>query len=297
MVEEVEIKDIELRRHVDEYIDARDGTWFYRHHIWKEYNVNTTHGKKTVWWRLNERVNNNELIQEGDRYRRLLKDVDEMDWQDAPEGDTLSLLWPFDLEKHVDIYPGNLGMIAGTSNSGKTAFCNSFVVMNMDNFQVDLYNSEIGAQQFKDRMRPYDIPYPAPFRVYSRTNHFADVINPDHISVVDYIEYITDVKEIKEEIENLFRKLKGGKGMCFCAIQKKFDAKNFKGQKIIHDLGYGAETTLARPSLYLTMNPGNLKILKAKTPKVEHSVDGKTWRYALVEGAHFTSVAEIDSNG
>ena len=195
------------------------------------------------------------------------------------------------------MYPGNLGVIAGTSNSGKTAFCNSFVVLNMDNFEIDLYNSEIGPQQFRDRMRPYGIRGPAKFKVYSRTNHFADVINPDHISVVDYIEYVTEVREIKEEIEGLFRKQRGGKGMCLIAIQKKFDAKNFKGQKIIHDLGYGAETTLARPSLYLTMNPGNLKILKCKTPKVQHSVDGKTWRYALVAGAHFNSITEIDSSG
>jgi len=288
-IQDVPFKQRDIREHFNwrgTHIQFKDGSVFPVAEVNYQLSkllYNLTRGKEPVLrhtWRGYEVIN---------------RDVDILDWQNEEDKSPLNLLWPFNLEKWVALYPANLAVIAGTSNAGKTSFCLNFVVMNSEGeIPVDYYNSEIGASQLKDRMRPFNVPKPAPFVVYSRVSHFADVIDKDHISVIDYVEYVTEVREIKEEIEAVFRKLQGGKGMALIAIQKKFDAKNFKGQKIIHDLGYGAETTLARPSLYLTMNPASLKILKCKTPLGKRSIDGMAWRYSLIEGAHFTGIERLE---
>ncbi|GAG62435.1 unnamed protein product, partial [marine sediment metagenome] len=91
-----------------------------------------------------------------------------------------------------------------------------------------------------------------------------------------------------EELERIFRKLEGGKGSAFVAIQKKFDQRNFKGALIKQDLGYGGATTIARANLYLTMNPNTLKITKAKSwanPMV--NPNNKTFEFSLLKGARF----------
>jgi len=226
-------------------------------------------------------------------YRYIDKALEEMDWQEANGTAMLDVNWPFELERYVRIFPSNLVVIAGTSNSGKTAFINNIAVMNMGKFCVDIYQSEMSKEQFKSRMEPFDIPNPPPFKVFSRHSNFADVINRDHISLIDYLEYTTEVFEIKEELESLFRALKGGNGMGVATIQKKFNERSFKGQQIKHDLGYGGATTIARASLYLTMNPNELKITKAKSwanPTI--NPNNKTFTFQLIKGAHFVNPQE-----
>ena len=69
--------------------------------------------------------------------------------------------------------------------------------------------------------------------------------------------------------------------------------KTVKGEKIEHDLGYGATTTIAKPRLYLAMNPGYLKLVKVKVP-VASNADGLKLGYSLIDGAHFASIRELE---
>ncbi len=233
-------------------------------------------------------------------FRAIDYELDTMDLKAARGAPTLDLRWPFALERYILLYPGNLAVLAGTSNSGKSAFVNGFIAGNMWRHDTHLFSSDMVAEELADRLEPYDFPEDAPIwtNCHERVSDFADVIKPDSLNVVDYVEYQENVVEIKQEIEECYRRMLGGRGMCLIIIQKKGDEKNIKGQTIKHPLGYGGATTLSRPKLYITLDPSTLSIYKAKK-RAQRGVNpnGKTWRYALVEGARFVSIVEIDNDG
>ncbi len=233
-------------------------------------------------------------------FRVIDYELDTMDLKAARGAPTLDLRWPFALERYVLLFPSQIALIAGTSNSGKSAFCHQFHTMNMWHSETHLFSSDNSAEELVDRLGPLDLRQDAPIwnNCHERMADFADVIKPDCINIIDYVEYVESVLEIKQEIEEIYRRMKGGKGMCLITIQKKGDEKGYKGQTIKHSVGYGGVTTLARPTLYLTLDPSTLSIYKAKK-RAQRGVNpnGKTWRYALVEGARFVSIVEIDNDG
>ncbi len=187
------------------------------------------------------------------RFRKIVIEKETIDWKAANAEAFLPLQWPFRLENLVKVYAKNIAVIAGEPNSGKTAFCFDFIKRNMGNFDIDYYSSEMGAEEMRDRLEDHPIPLENwRFESIERTTNFADVIHPDHVSVIDYIELLKDVYLVGQEIFNLWDKVRGG--FILVAIQKK------KGQ----DLGRGAEFGTEKPRLYLSMSPGKLKIIKAK---------------------------------
>lgn len=233
-------------------------------------------------------------------FRAIDYDLQTMNLREARGAATLDLRWPFALERYVLLYPGNLAVVAGTSNSGKSAFVNGFIAANQWRHETHLFSSDMVAEELADRLEPFDFPEDAPIwdNCHERVSDFADVIKPDCINVVDYVEYVENVVEIKQEVEEMYRRMQGGRGMCLITIQKKGDEKNVKGQTIKHPLGYGGATILSRPRLYLTLDPVTMMIYKSKKrAQREVNPNGKTWKYALVEGARFVSVVEIDNDG
>ncbi len=233
-------------------------------------------------------------------FRCIDYELDTMDLKAARGAPTLDLRWPFALERYILLYAGNIAVVAGTSNSAKSAFVNDFLIKNMWRHDTHLFSSDMAAEELADRLEPLELDDDAPIwnNCHERTSDFADVILPDSINAVDYVEYVENVVEIKQEIEEMYRRMKGGRGMCLITIQKKGDEKNIKGQIIKHPLGYGGATTLSRPKLYITLDPATLSIYKAKKrAQREVNPNGKTWRYALLQGARFVSIVEIDSDG
>jgi hypothetical protein len=221
-------------------------------------------------------------------YRRFEKELKVVDWQGADSNATVDLVLPFGLEDYVKIFPKSIIVVAGASNAGKTAYLYNFIMMNMRKHIIDLYNSETSPEQMKDRFANFDIeiPNPCPFNVYERYDMFADVIDPNRISVIDYIDYSSEVYRIGEELEALHRKL--NKGIVVAAIQKKQNTKNFKGEEVKFTLGYGSDMSLKKASLYLTLDPGKMRIVKAKSWK-DHNCNpnGMEFKFKLVKGAKF----------
>ncbi len=223
-------------------------------------------------------------------FRAFQTELHEIDWQNADSSKVLDLTFPFDLQNYVKIFPKSIIVLAGESNSGKTAFLYNFIMTNYAKQSIDLYNSETAAEQMKERFENFEteIPVPPPWNTYERYDNFADVINPNHISVIDYIDFSSEVYLIGEELNNLFKKL--DRGIVIAAIQKK-GSYMMKGQKITPKLGYGAEMSLKKSSLYLSMGFGTLEIVKGKSwkdPTINPS--GLKWTFNLLKGAKFVNI-------
>jgi hypothetical protein len=190
-------------------------------------------------------------------YRKVETDVEIMDLS-AEEEKPLNIRFPFKIHDMVNIMPGNIILVAGAPDAGKTAFLMNFVAWNMDNFDVHYFNSEMGVSELKMRLRGFDRPLESwKFTAYERSFNFVDVIKPGNgkINIIDFLEIHDNFWEVGGMINDIHKKLKGA--VAVIAIQKQ------PGR----DEGRGGNMTLEKPRLALAMDHGKIKIVKAKNWK------------------------------
>lgn len=226
-------------------------------------------------------------------YRIIDADLKPMNWQAADPENTVPLKFPFGIEEYCRIYPKSIIIVAGSKNAGKTGFLYNFIYLNMNNHIIDLFNSEVGPEQMVERFQPLNIPNPAPFSVYERYDHFADVIHPDHISVIDYLDLDSEVYMVGAEINAIFRKK--NTGVAVIGLQKPPPTITFvKGVRKVYerDLAYGGGFTAKRAILYITMGSNKLKLLYVKTPNnPKVNPNNMQWTFAFDEdGIHFKNI-------
>lgn len=192
-------------------------------------------------------------------------------WQGADKT-TVPLKFPFELERYIRVLPKSLIVVAGAPGTGKTTLLYNIVYLNMYDFDVHLFNNEMGVVQIQEKFDAIDpdIPNPAPFRVRRRESDFADVIEPDAINLIDYLDMDSEVYMIGAELKRILQKL--NEGVAIVAIQKP----------IGRELGYGAGYSLKSASLYLSMDRGKMKIVKARE-RTDNSINpiNKTWNFHI----------------
>ena len=188
----------------------------------------------------------------GDRnahWRFIEKTNNIIDWRNADDKE-FPVKLPLNTQDLVKIYPGNIIIVAGASNVGKTSFMLETVRLNQKNHDVYYFNSEMGASELKTRLMLFDdvIKLDAwKFTAIERSNNFADVIKPHAINVIDFMEVYDDFWKIGGWIRDIHSKLEGG--IAIIAIQKKASTK-----KETQDYARGGELTIEKPRLYLAMD-------------------------------------------
>jgi hypothetical protein len=266
--------------------------------IWAEVGIESAEGKTSLR-KILERLEAKGIIVSlgGGAYRKIDSNAAEIDWQSADPQRVLPLRLPFAEHDIAKIYPKSIIIVAGGKNAGKTAYLYNFVHLNMNQFQVDLYNSETSPEQMHERFSPLNIPVPAPFHTFERYDNFGDIIHPDHVSVIDYLDLNSEVYLVGAEIDAIFRKLR--KGVAVIGLQKppptSLLMKDGTKKLIDRDLAYGGAFTAKRAVLYISMNggkPGKLKLVYVKTPKnPKIKPDNMTFEYEIAEdGVHFEGI-------
>lgn len=268
---------------VKEWVDGSRG-WFDINHIYKDLTITDRRQKKTISECLRRLVNEKILDRKPNVngiFRKLEKDIEEMDLINADPGSILPLKWVFGLESLVNIYSKNIIVIAGESNKGKSAFLLNFVKDNQDLFPVSYFNSEMGCNEFRLRLDKFNMPIENwHFRAYERSNNFADVIIPDAINIIDYLEILDNFYLVVKEIKDIFDVL--DKGIAIIALQKSVKS----------DYGRGGEFSLEKPRLYLSISNGKAKIMKAKNwADPTTNPNGMYFNFKLVDGTRFITMS------
>ena len=284
---------------IEQWIALCNGTFSVRD-IWGELNIVSPEAKQHLRVILN-RLEDKKAVQKTAKdgfYRKIDVTVDEMDWQSADINNIMDIKFPFDLHNYCKIYPKSIIIIAGEKNAGKTSFLYQCVKLNMFNFQVDLFNSETGVEQMKERFEPLDIPVPAPFRAIEKYSDFSDVMDPTHLSIVDYLDFNSELYLIGDEIDRMFRKLTTGAAII--GIQKPAATTAIvRGKKVIQsrDLGYGGAFTAKRAVLYISLGMSILKVVYIKNPKVKTiSYNNAQWKYKFDDNGYFTDIKRYYSD-
>jgi hypothetical protein len=268
-----------IAQEVDEWIMATTGI-FLSSDVVKELHLSSREDRKNLSKILSRRCEEGVIGRHGDKngcFRRIDKNIEEMNFLVAST-ETVNLILPFNIHEKIEIMPGNIVLIAGEINSGKTAFCLNIIKENMCRFDVHYFNSEMGGGELKKRLLKFDgIGLNVwKFRAYERSDNFADVIvpGPKSINIIDFLEIHENFYEIGARIAEIHKKLKGA--VAIIAIQKN------KGV----DIGLGGYRSLEKPRLALAIKPGEIKIVKAKNWRTDENPNGLITEFKIVNGCN-----------
>jgi len=279
---------------IKEWLRLVSGTFDVRE-IWQELGIGSTPGKshlRVILYRLEEEK---VVVNLGSgKYRKVDNEKKVVDWQAANPDKWIPILLPFDIHTLAKIYPKSIIIVTGGKNDGKTSYLLETIKLNAGTLDmpVDLYNSETGPEQLKERLAPLCFPTPAPFNVYERYDNFADVVEPDHLSIIDYLDFNSELYLVGTEIDNIFRKLTTG--VAIIGLQKPPPVKTlYKGQEklIERDLAYGGAFTAKRAVLYISLSSHKLKLVYVKTPMQPRvNPNNMTWTYDFNETGFFNNI-------
>ena len=202
-----------------------------------------------------------------------------MNWKEA-EGDPVDVFLPFGLHEMVETYPGNIIMVAGESNSGKTAFMLNILKDNMHAFDVHYFNSEMGSIELKKRLEKFDHQSIEDwnFSAYERSSDFHRIIKTgkEVINIIDFLEIYDNFYQVGNLIKQIHDRLDGA--IAIIGIQKERNSL----------YGRGGAFGMEKPRLYLNMGNGEIEIAKAKNwVNPDENPNGCKMKFKLVQGHNF----------
>ena len=211
------------------------------------------------------------------RFRKVDTEIIGLDYKKQQNAKVLDLRWPLDIEDLVNIYPGNLVVVAGSPNSGKTALLLNVMRLNQERMPIYYFCSEMGVQELQGRLELFDTPLQDwTFEAIERSTNFADVIVPDCINIIDFMELTEDVYKVNTYLTELTHVI--GNGVVIVAVQKKIGAL----------MGRGQEFSLEKPRLYLSLDEGKIKIAKGKHwAQKNYNPSGLERFFSIEGGAYF----------
>ena len=217
-------------------------------------------------------------------YRKVNLELEELKWWETDENNVLDLTLPLGLHDYATFYRPCLIVVAGLYNQGKTAFLINILNLNMEKFDTHLFLSE-GAEQLKMRLKGLNthIPNPPPFKAYRRLVNFSDVIKPDGLNIIDYLRVNPEKSfTVATDLFEIYSKL--NQGIAVVALQKP------PGR----DEAYGGAWTAFDPSMYISIDKGNLKLVRVKTPRqTEIDIYKTHWEFKITKGVNFVDVHRI----
>ena len=278
---------------IRDFILETEGSWFSYADLDREMFINSPEDKVL------RRVCINRLLERGiiekhpqlvHTFRYVNKDTSELHIKPSSEVKPVKLWLPFGLNQLVNIYTGNIIMIVGDPNAGKTALLLAIAKMNRDLQKVNYFSSEMFDDELSIRTGNHEdmtIDEWNKIKFRARANLFSHVVVPNEMNMIDYMEINENVYMVGQWIADIH--VKHEQGVTFIGLQKKRGA----------DLGRGQEFSLEKPRLYLSLSPGKCKIIKAKNWKHKDiNPNDLECTYKLIGGAKIVDVSKwYDTDG
>jgi hypothetical protein len=231
---------------IEQFLSTAGDYPFTAGQIDKQFNYQSREAKNDRWHVLDKLVKANRLEKLGvGKYRQPNCQLSEINWWEANVQDTVKVTWPLELEKYVKTYHKSINIVAGAPGAGKTAFLLDFILRNMNNpMGLAHFTNDMTSEEIKERFSNADVPIPTPppFKTFDRADNFGEVVVPDKINVIDYLDLNSELYLIGDEIEKIYQKLNGG--IAVIGIQKK----------PYQELGIGGIYSEKRAKLYFSLD-------------------------------------------
>ncbi len=243
-----------IAQEVRDWIDGTNGYITYPE-CYNDLNLITSEQKHAARLSISRLLKEKVIEKYGSKngqYRKLDITLEEIDFTSQDSGE-IEIKWPFGIESLVKTSSKNIIVIAGTPNAGKTAFLLNVIEKNMHIYDIHYFVSEMGESEIATRLKKFDRNIDSwKFHAYERVGNFSDVIKPNAINIIDFLEIYEEHYRIGKLIKDIYDKL--DKGIAIIAIQKKPGASD----------GVGGNATREKARLYLTMDYNCLTISKGK---------------------------------
>jgi hypothetical protein len=212
--------------------------------------------------------------------------LDELDFMNA-DTTPFDIRFPMGVHELVEVYKKSVIVLAGEPNAGKTAYMLNIARKNMESQDVMYFSSEMGAAELQIRLKKFNFPLETwkKVRWIAKSGDFHNAINPDGLNIIDYLEVAKDFYEIGGLLTEIFNSL--NTGVAVVGLQKPAG----------RDTGVGGARTLDKARLYLSIEPGVLKIVKGKLWRQDHiNPNGMYCKFTLGGGANFKIVEDNDGS-
>jgi hypothetical protein len=249
-------------------------------------------------------VDARELKRIGRGVYRKIKKIEPVKWWENTGGEPINFLFPrshedyseFNIEEALEVWAGDMILISGVSNYGKTTIACNMLGENLDLMPCFLMGSEYTAgdgkisPKFERRMKRMKwvewlkdgMPR---FQLYPVGSDYEDYIQPDSLNVVDWISlpgeyYMIDhvMKSIKDRV---------GNGIAVVVLQKNKNNENPEG----------GERAERYADVHIKIDPytkseSMITLGKVKAPI--GSATGRTWAFEIIDyGANLLNIREI----
>lgn len=277
-------RDVNLKEEVERWVSVTDGNFSVTNCYKSLLSVTTMTSRDNIRQILHRLKKAAVIEKVGDVdgvYRRVEAESQNIDWYNS-EVKSIDIKYPFGIEQYVHTLPKNIIVVAGSPNAGKTSFMLNVIAINMDKFKINYFSSEMGAMELRSRLQKFDFPVTKwRFTAKERAGNFADVIRPEEVNIIDYMELTEDFWRVGGMLKAIYDKLTTG--IALVALQKALGATMARG-------GVGS---LEKPRLYLTMERGQIKIEKGKNWAQENvNPNGLVRIFKLIQGCKFMPQTE-----
>jgi hypothetical protein len=193
---------------------------------------------------------------------RVVKHIEPVKWWDADESEYFDLNFPwgheddtyFGFADYVKLSPGDLVIISGVSNTGKSALALNILAENVDKYPCVLMGNEYTtldgepSPKFKRRMLnmkwvQWHNGVNPKFDLLPVRSDFEDYVRPGYLNIIDWINITDQFYKIGKVLEDI--KTGIGKGLAVVVLQKEEEATLGRGKGFTRDLA----------DLYLTIDP------------------------------------------
>lgn len=194
----------------------------------------------------------------------------------------IDMILPFGIHNHIDILEGNIIVVSGTKNAGKSAFLLNIAKENKDISNIHYFSSEMFDEELRRRLNNFGEPIDSwkSINWYARKKDFQDVVIPGkgNINLIDYMELYDDFYKVAFYIAEIFDKLNGA--IAVIALQKEFGKDTPRGGAFAYE----------KARLAIALEPERLKVVHAKNIKPNHDINGAEIRFKLKDGAYFQRI-------
>ena len=294
--------------HVAEFLKNLEGQELHISEIMRSLSV-SPENEGAFRTMLHRMANSRERVIKPSGYRdgkyKVLKQIKPIRWLEADESEYFDLHFPkshtdetgFGLEKLISVSPGDLIIIAGVSNAGKSAVALNFLAENIHDHECILMGNEYttldnqSSPKFKRRMMRMtwadwvNGDGNARFDLWPVREDFEDYVQGGKINIIDWINLTDNFFMIGKLIENI--KMALGKGIGIIVLQKEESRELARGAGFTRDLA----------DVYLTVDPfgqyeSRLTIGKVKDAK--GAATGRMWAFKIVDGgANLHDIREL----
>jgi len=225
-------------------------------------------------------------------YRRPDKRVQFIDWRNA-ETKEYPIKLPFKMHYQAQIYPKSIIAVSGEKNTGKTALMLNTVKQNQNQGRHIVYfSSEMLGPEFKVRLQKFeDVELSEwDFTPIHRTSDFADVIYPDAINIIDFLEIYDKFWMIGKYITDIFNALNNG--IAIVCVQKSGGSEHGRGGSFLIEKPRLTLNLSRRFNEYGELDGATLKCTNAKFPRSPYDPNGMSLDYKVVSGCKLWPASE-----